>query len=81
MKCAKIATEIRGHAFFRSLKEDLLLELCAMFHEKRFASGEFLIKEGQKNSSLFFLRNGTAEVTQKNVVIYVGSEPGEVLEK
>ncbi|XGC80405.1 cyclic nucleotide-binding domain-containing protein [Bdellovibrio bacteriovorus] len=78
MHPAEIAKEIRQFSFFKSFSEDLLLQTATMIHTESFAAGSFVLQEGKKNNSLFFLRSGKVEVSLSGEVIATLETPGEV---
>ncbi|WP_246845149.1 cyclic nucleotide-binding domain-containing protein [Bdellovibrio sp. NC01] len=75
---AEIAKEIKGHSFFKSFSEDLLLQVSAMIHSASFKAGDFILKEGQKNDSLYFLRSGKVEISLAGEILATFEHPGEV---
>lgn len=75
---AEIAKEIKAFSFFKSFSEDLLLQTSAMVHTESFSQGNFILQEGKKNSSLFFLRSGKVEVSLAGEVIATLDHAGEV---
>ncbi|MFS4459458.1 cyclic nucleotide-binding domain-containing protein [Bdellovibrio sp. HCB2-146] len=79
MHPAEIAKEIRGYSFFKSFSEDLLLQVSAMVHTETFQPGDYLLKEGQLNQSLIFLRSGKVEVSLSGEVLTTLDTPGEVI--
>ncbi|WP_413943415.1 cyclic nucleotide-binding domain-containing protein [Bdellovibrio sp. HCB-162] len=74
----EIAKEIKAFSFFKSFSEDLLLQASAMIHTESFPTDSFILQEGKKNSSLFFLRSGKVEVSLAGEVIATLETPGEV---
>lgn len=75
---AEIAKEIKSFSFFKSFSDDLLLQASAMIHTESVSAGSFILQEGKKNTSLFFLRSGSVEVSLAGEVIATLSTPGEV---
>lgn len=75
---AEIAKEIKSYTFFRSFRDDLILQASAMITVQSVNAGEFVLQEGSKNSSLFFLKSGKAEVSLMSEVIISLDTPGEV---
>lgn len=73
-----VAKEIKTYPFFRSFSEDLILRASAMVHTESFEAGHYLLKEGQANHSLFFLRSGQVEISLSGEVIASLENPGEV---
>lgn len=75
---AEIAKEIKAFSFFKSFAEDLLLQTSVMVHTESFPVGALILQEGQKNSSLFFLRSGKVEISLASEVIATLDTAGEV---
>jgi CRP-like cAMP-binding protein len=76
---ADVAREIKTFAFFKSFAEDLLLQVSTMMTGKSFKKGEFILRQGQPNQSLFFLRKGKVEIILSGEVVAELSHVGEVL--
>jgi CRP-like cAMP-binding protein len=76
---AEIAKEIRGYSFFKSFSEDLLLQVSAMVHGVTYQPGDYILKEGQPNRSLLFLRTGKVEVSLSGEILTTLDTPGEVI--
>ncbi|WII73079.1 cyclic nucleotide-binding domain-containing protein [Bdellovibrio sp. 22V] len=49
-----------------------------MVHTESFAPGSFILQEGKKNNTLYFLRSGKIEVSLAGEVIATLDHPGEV---
>ncbi len=79
MHPAEIAKEIRSYSFFQSFSDDLLLQVSAMVHTESFGAGDYILKEGQKNDSLYFLRSGKVEVSLVGELLTTLEGTGEVL--
>ncbi|XDD46848.1 ATP-binding cassette domain-containing protein [Leptospira sp. WS39.C2] len=85
----QLRDELRIHPYFRKLSNSEIQELSKLLTKRKVNSGQILIKEGTKSSSLFFIKSGKFKVTkstwQKDYFSYVeaGSVLGEmgVLEK
>ncbi|HEX7672703.1 MAG TPA: cyclic nucleotide-binding domain-containing protein [Bdellovibrio sp.] len=75
---ADVAKEIKGYSFFKSFNQDLLLQVSAMVHSVDFKESDYLLKEGQKNDSLLFLRKGKVEVSLGGEIITTIDAAGEV---
>lgn len=75
---AEVAKEIKGYSFFKSFNQDLLLQVSAMVHSVDFKEGDYLLKEGQPNDSLLFLRKGKVEVSLGGEIITTLDSAGEV---
>ena len=78
MHPAEIAKEIKLYSFFKSFSEDLLLQVSAMIHVEAFPAGTVILKEGQTNQSLYFLRSGKLEISLAGEVLASLDTPGEV---
>ncbi|MNJ99911.1 DNA-binding transcriptional activator YeiL [compost metagenome] len=79
MHPADIAKELKAYSFFKSFHDDLLLQVSTMVHPQSFQQGEYILQEGQKNRSLFFLRTGRAEVSLAGEVVATLGHAGEVI--
>jgi cAMP-binding proteins - catabolite gene activator and regulatory subunit of cAMP-dependent protein kinases len=79
MHPADTAKELRTFAFFKSFSEDLLLQIATMVRLETFPANEVILKEGQTNHSLFFLKSGKVEVSLLGEVLASLETPGEVL--
>lgn len=85
----QLRDELRIHPYFRKLANSEIQELSKLLIKRKINSGQVLIKEGSKSSSLFFIKSGKFKVTkstwQKDYFSFVeaGSVLGEmgVLEK
>ncbi|TGM52281.1 ATP-binding cassette domain-containing protein [Leptospira vanthielii] len=85
----QLRDELRIHPYFRKLSNPEIQELSKVLVKRKISSGQILMKEGNKSSSLFFIRSGRFKVTkstwQKDYFSFVeaGSVLGEmgVLEK
>lgn len=76
---ADVAKELKGFLFFKSFSEDLLLQLAAMIENRTYKKGEIILREGENNKSLYFLRSGKIEVVLANEVVTILQTPGEVM--
>lgn len=75
---AVIAQEIKKFIFFRSFSEDLLLQVSTMTDLLVIKQGDFILKEGDINHCLYFIRYGKAEVLLAGEVVATLGIPGEV---
>lgn len=75
---ADIAKEIKNYSFFKSFSSDLLLQASTMFSLKKFPAGSVILKEGQKNSQLYFLRSGKVDISLLGETIASLASVGEV---
>lgn len=78
MHPADIVQEIKGYSFFKSFSTDLLLQVAAMMHNEVFPAGTVVLKEGQTNRNLYFLRSGKLEISLAGEVLASFDTPGEV---
>ncbi|HWU43112.1 MAG TPA: cyclic nucleotide-binding domain-containing protein, partial [Bdellovibrio sp.] len=78
MHPADISKEIKGYSFFKSFSDDWLLQVCAMVHTSDLKAGEFLLKEGQANDCLYFLRKGKVDVSLAGEILATLENPGEI---
>lgn len=76
---ADIAREIKTFAFFGSFSEDLLLQVSTLMVGKSFKKGEFILRQGQPNQSLYFLRSGKVEIILSGEMVATLDHAGEVL--
>jgi len=76
---AEVAREIKQFAFFKSFSEDLLLQVSTMMMNTSFKKGEFILRQGQANQSLYFLRQGKVEIILSGEVVAVLDQVGEVI--
>lgn len=76
---AEIAKELKSFHFFRSFPDDLLLQISTLTETKDFNKGDWIVKEGEQNKVLYFIRSGHAEVTLAGEVVAILQTPGEVM--
>lgn len=76
---AEIAKELKTYNFFKSFRDDLLLQISTMTELKTFKKGEFVLKENEQNKKLYFIRSGVAEVVLVGEVVAILQTPGEVM--
>lgn len=74
----EIAKEIGSFSFFKSFEQDLLTQACAFIHVESYSAGHMILREGQSNDTLFFLRSGKIEVSLEGEVIASLDSPGEI---
>lgn len=60
----QLRDELRIHPYFRKLSNSEIQELSKILIKRKIPSGQTLIKEGSKSSSLFFIRSGRFKVTK-----------------
>jgi CRP-like cAMP-binding protein len=76
---AEVAREIKKFAFFKSFSEDLLLQVSTMMTVKSFKKGDFILRQGQPNQSIYFLRSGKVEIILSGEVVAELDHVGEVM--
>ncbi len=76
---AEIAAELKQFKFFRNFKDDILLQICTMINEAHFQKDEIILREGEKNTKLFILRSGIAEILLAGEVVAILQTPGDVM--
>ena len=76
---AEVAREIKTFAFFKAFSEDLLLQVSTMMTGRSFKKGEFILRQGQANQSLYFLRSGKVEIILSGEVVAELGDTGEVI--
>lgn len=76
---AEIGKELRNFAFFKTFSDDMLLQISTMTVEKNFRASDFILREGELNTKLYFLRSGVAEINLENEVVAILQTPGDVM--
>lgn len=76
---AEIAKELRGFSFFSTFSDEMLLQISTMTVEKKFNASDYILREGQLNTKLYFLRSGIAEIVLENEVVAILQSPGDVM--
>lgn len=76
---AEIAKELRSFSFFKTFTDEMLLQISTMTVEKKIASANFILREGELNTKLYFLRTGVAEITLEGEVVAILQTPGDVM--
>ncbi len=74
-----IAKELKTYNFFKSFRDDLLLQISTMTEFKTFKKGELVLKENQHNTKLYFIRNGIAEILLVGEVVAILQNRGDVM--
>lgn len=74
-----IAKELKAFQFFRTFPDELLLQVATLVETCAFAKGDVILKEGQLNKNLYFIRSGHAEVVLAGEVVALLQNPGEVI--
>lgn len=54
---------LRRHSFFGHLKEEHLVELAKIAHERHFGPGEFVFREGEPARELFVVLEGQVDTS------------------
>ncbi len=75
----EIAKELRNFAFFKTFSDEMLLQISTMTVEKNFNTKDYILREGELNTKLYFLRAGVAEITLENEVVAILQTPGDVM--
>src|SRR4051794_24985498 len=75
----EVAKELRKFTFFKSFSDDLLLQVSTMIEVASFKSGQNILKEGDLNKCLYFLRSGVAEIVLAGEVVAILQAAGEVM--
>lgn len=75
----EIARELKSYQFFQAFPEDILVQISTLIEEKVFPKGSLVLKEGDLNTSLFFIRSGRAEVLLAGEVVTILQNVGEVI--
>lgn len=75
---ADVAKEIKTYYFFESFSEDLLLQVSTMMTNVSFKKGTFILRQGQPNQSLFFLRSGKVEILLSGEIVAELDGAGDV---
>ena len=79
MHPAEIAKELKTYNFFKSFRDELLLQICTMCELTSFKKGDFVLKENEQNTKLYFIRKGIAEILLAGEVVAILQNPGEVM--
>jgi CRP-like cAMP-binding protein len=74
-----IAKELSQYHFFRTFPQELLLQVATLVSAVSFKKGDVILKEGDSNKNLYFLRKGHAEVMLAGEVVALLQNPGEVI--
>ncbi|MBL7545747.1 MAG: cyclic nucleotide-binding domain-containing protein [Bdellovibrionaceae bacterium] len=75
----EIAKELRNFAFFKTFSDEMLLQISTMTVEKNFKASGYILREGELNTKLYFLRSGVAEITLENEVVAILQTVGDVM--
>lgn len=75
----EIAKELRNFPFFKTFSDEMLLQISTMTVEKHFKASDCILREGEINTKLYFLRSGVAEITLENEVVAILQTVGDVM--
>ena len=76
---ADVANEIKNYHFFKTFSEDLLLQVSTMMVNVAFKKGDFILRQGQPNQSLYFLRSGKVEIVLSGEIVAEFEGKGEII--
>lgn len=74
-----IAKELKAYSFFQAFPDDLLIQIATIVETAQFPKDAVVLKEGDANSSLYFIRKGHAEVLLAGEVVALLQNKGEVI--
>jgi CRP/FNR family transcriptional regulator, cyclic AMP receptor protein len=60
------SAQLREIGLFGALSDEILDHLCNILHEKRFAAGEMVFREGEPARELYVILDGEMEVLKKS---------------
>ena len=60
---------LQKYSLFGGLDEDQIKSILPYMKEDSYGPNEFMITEGKANDSIFFLLEGSVEVTKKNIFL------------
>ncbi len=61
-----VQTALKKISLFTTLPDEMLVYLAGEVHERQLSAGHVLFREGDKGDALYFVLDGTLEVTQKS---------------
>lgn len=76
---AEIAKDFRSYSFFANFGEELILQMAQIAEVQNFSPGQYVLKKGGYNETLYFLKRGRVQIVLDGEVIYDSSTPGEIL--
>lgn len=76
---SEVAKEIQTFSFFKNFTNELLLQIATMMEHNQFQKGDIILKEGEPNTKLYFIRSGAAEVVLAGEVVALLQSPGDVM--
>lgn len=75
----EIKNELKLYPFFQGFPDETLLLFSTMVEVKNYDSGDVLLRQGEKNENLFFLRTGELEIVVDNEIVSKLFQKGEIL--
>lgn len=79
MHPVEIVKELRTFPFFQGFPEDLLLQISTFVETCTFSKDDYILREGDPNTSLYFIRSGRADVLLAGEVVTFLQNAGEVI--
>jgi CRP-like cAMP-binding protein len=76
---SEITKEIQNFSFFKHFDRNLILQISTLLEVNEFKIGETVLAEGQRNTKLFFIRSGSAEVLLSGESVATLDNPGDVI--
>ena len=76
---AEIAKVLRSFSFFSSFSDEMILQISTMTSIAEFDIGQYILREGEINTKLYFLKEGVAEIILANEVVAILQTPGDVM--
>ncbi len=67
------AAYLQSHALFGGIDADALADIIPRLRLQTYAPGEYVVREGELGTSMYFIRRGSVEVLKQ------GDAPGEAL--
>ncbi|MGR9090611.1 MAG: cyclic nucleotide-binding domain-containing protein [Gammaproteobacteria bacterium] len=56
------ADYLQSHALFGGVAAEDLAMIIPLLHEENYAAGDYVVREGDNGSAMYFIRRGSAEV-------------------
>jgi CRP-like cAMP-binding protein/CheY-like chemotaxis protein len=78
MHPAQVASELRSYSFFKDFPEETILVLSTMTRPVEFQKDDYLLRQGEENDSLLFIRNGVVAILVDGQKVSEISTVGEV---
>ncbi|MBL7669854.1 MAG: cyclic nucleotide-binding domain-containing protein [Bdellovibrionaceae bacterium] len=75
----EITKEIQKFSFFKHFDPNLILQISTLLEVFEFQPGEIVLSEGQRNTKLYFIRSGSAEVLLSGESVATLTNPGDVI--